>query len=151
MDSKFKELVHLFPVPTGVPNDILEIFFMLSKVEKVDSDIYISSIGEINSRLPTLQNQVRVFSLCILAMCYKAVGNTFMFKDCLDDINNVTLHRNLEERNEDRMSNAILFTNPIGISYYLLNGSPARKRRERELDEYKRHIQSLINNVLSSN
>ena len=148
MNSKFKELVTYMPL--ACPMDIKEVFFMLSKVDKADYGIYKDSIGKINSKLPTLRNQVKVFSLCILAICYKAIGNTFMFEDCVDDINTVTLHRSIEERIADGLLKATLFMNPIGISIYLLSGSPARKCRERELDEYKRHIQDLINKVLST-
>lgn len=138
MNIDFKKLENI--LPPNLPHNILDVWLKLTTVEEPDPEIFNDSIEILNSQLLNLHNQAKVFSLYILAICYKAIGNTFMFKDCLDDIKNVTLHRNIEERNEDMLSNAPLFMNPIGISYYLLNGSPARRCREKELDNYKQKI-----------
>lgn len=134
------ELVKLRDLmPCGIPREILNVLFDLTN-ESIDNNIYNGSIEVLNRHIPSLHNQVKVFSLFMLAICYKAVGKTYMFEDCLNDISNVTLYRDIDDRNNDRFSNMPLLMNPIGISYYLINGSPARKRREKELDEYKRKI-----------
>lgn len=140
--NSFKNLYYQVShkLPESINNIVITRIILYNKSlnNNISDDIKI-----LNEYLPSLRNQSRVLVCFLLSIFYYKIGNEFMARDCIDDIYSISLRRNLEECNEDRVRNIGYFTNPIGFGIYLLGGSPARKRRAKELEEFKKQILKL--------